>query len=48
VRRYEVDLSQGVNLAVYFNWLAEATFRTAHITGWTMERMRAENFITLQ
>ncbi|HZQ05273.1 MAG TPA: acyl-CoA thioesterase [Anaerolineae bacterium] len=48
VRRYEVDATQSVNLAVYFNWLEEATFRTAHVSGWTMERLRAENFITLQ
>jgi|SRR5581483_5978668 acyl-CoA thioester hydrolase len=48
VRRYEVDVTQGVQFAAYFHWLEEATFRTAHVSGWTMERLRAENFITLQ
>jgi YbgC/YbaW family acyl-CoA thioester hydrolase len=48
VARYEVDVSQGAQLAAYFHWLEEATFRTAHLSGWTMERLRAENFVTLQ
>ncbi len=48
VARYEVDALQGAQLAAYFHWLEEATFRTAHVSGWTMERLRAENFVTLQ
>lgn len=48
VERYEVDTTQGAQLAAYFHWLEQATFRTAYLCGWSMERMRAENFITLQ
>lgn len=48
VRRYELGAGEIVQLAVYFNWLEEATFRTAHLIGWSMERLRAENFLTLQ
>lgn len=48
VRRYELGVGEIVHLAVYFNWLEEATFRTAHLIGWSMERLRAENFLTLQ
>jgi acyl-CoA thioester hydrolase len=48
VRRYELEPSQGAQLAAYFHWLEEATFRTAHVSGWSMERLRAENFVTLQ
>src|SRR5581483_7364529 len=32
VRRYEVDVTQGVQFAAYFHWLEEATFRTAHVS----------------
>ncbi len=48
VHRYEIDRTQGASLMAYFNWLEEATFRTAHLSAWSMERLRAENFITLQ
>jgi YbgC/YbaW family acyl-CoA thioester hydrolase len=48
VRRYEVDPSQTANLAAYFQWIEEATFRAAHEAGWTIERFHAENFIVFQ
>lgn len=48
VRRYELDVTNRVGIAVYFNWLEEATFRAARMAGWPPERMRAENFVTLQ
>lgn len=48
VRRYELDLQGRAQLAAFFHWLEEATFRTAHIAGWTMDRLGAENFVTLQ
>lgn len=48
VARYELDATGGAQLAAYFHWLEEATFRTAHLSGYTMEKMRSENFITLQ
>lgn len=48
VRRYELDWTGRVGAVVYFNWLEEATFRAADSVGWSLERMRAENFITHQ
>lgn len=48
VRRYEVDPSQTANVAVYLQWIEEATFRAAHHAGWSLERLHAENFITFQ
>jgi YbgC/YbaW family acyl-CoA thioester hydrolase len=48
VRRYELDASGHVAPAVCFNWLEEITYRAAAITGWPLERLRAENVLTLQ
>ena len=48
VRRYELDSTARVGVAVYFNWLEEVTFRAAELDGWSVERMRANDFITLQ
>jgi len=48
VRRYELDLTNRVGTAVYFNWLEEATFRAANVVGWSLQRMQAEDFITFQ
>ena len=48
VRRYELDATDRVDVAVYFNWLEETTFRAAHVVGWSLEKMRAANVITLQ
>ncbi len=48
VRRYELDATNHVGVAAYFNWLEEATFRASNVVGWTTEKMRAENFIVLQ
>lgn len=48
VRHYELDWTNRVGTAVYFNWLEEATICAANAVGWSLERMRAENFITFQ
>jgi acyl-CoA thioester hydrolase len=48
VKRYEIDAMQHVNNAVYLNWVEEAKFRAAEAVGWPVERMRAENFVTVQ
>ncbi len=48
VRLYELDTTNRVGTAVYFNWLEEATFRAANVVGWSLQRMRAEDFITFQ
>lgn len=48
VRRYELATSGNVGVAVYFNWLEEATIRAADIAGWPLERMKAHNFIAFQ
>ncbi|RME49348.1 MAG: hypothetical protein D6791_00975 [Chloroflexi bacterium] len=48
VKRYELDAMQHVNNAVYLNWVEEAKFRAAEAAGWPVERMRAENFVTVQ
>lgn len=48
VRRSEIDSKGRVGASVYFNWLEEATFRAAGRAGWSLERMRASDFITLQ
>jgi YbgC/YbaW family acyl-CoA thioester hydrolase len=48
VRLYELDISGRVGMAVYFNWLEEATYRAANVAGWPIERMQAENFIIFQ
>ncbi len=47
-RRYELDATHRVSTASYFNWLEEATFRASNTVGWTLEKMRVENFIVLQ
>ena len=48
VRRYELDATNRVATAAYFNWLEEATFRAADLVGWSLERLQAENIITFQ
>ncbi len=48
VRHYELDSTNRVGTAVYFNWLEEATFRAANVVGWSMQRMQADDFITFQ
>ena len=48
VRRYELDLTDRVATAVYFNWLEEATYQAANAVGWSLERMKDEDFITFQ
>ncbi len=45
---YELDLTNRVGLAVYFQWLEAAFFNATESAGWTVERMRAENFVSLQ
>ncbi len=48
VRRYELDVTDRVATAVYFNWLEEATYQAADVVGWSLERMKDEDFITFQ
>jgi YbgC/YbaW family acyl-CoA thioester hydrolase len=48
VRHYELDSTNRVGTAVYFNWLEEATYRAANVVGWSLQRMQAEDFITFQ
>ena len=48
VRSYELDWTNRVGTAVYFNWVEEATFCAANAVGWSLERMQAENFVTFQ
>ncbi len=48
MRLYELDVTSRVGTAVYFDWLQEATFWAANVVGWPLERMKDEDFITLQ
>lgn len=48
VRRYELDVTDRVATAVYFNWLEEATVWAANVVGWPIERMKDEDSITFQ
>lgn len=45
---YELDSTNRVGLAVYFQWLEAAFFNATGSAGWTLEKMRAENFVALQ
>ena len=45
---YELDLTNRVGLAVYFQWLEAAFFSATGSAGWTIEKMRAEDFVSLQ
>ena len=45
---YELDSTHRVGLAVYFQWLEAAFFNATGSVGWTVEKMRAENFVSLQ
>ena len=48
MRRYELDVTDRVATAVYFNWLEEATVWAASVVGWPLERMKDEDTITFQ
>lgn len=48
VRFYELDVTNRVGLAVYFQWIQAAFFHATGSVGWTLERMRDENFVSLQ
>lgn len=48
LRRYELDSSNQASLAVYFNWLEQATYGYCEQVGWGIERLRKEDFIVLQ
>lgn len=48
VRRYELDAMRHVNNAVYLNWVEEAKFQAAAEAGWSLERARVEDFVTVQ
>ncbi|CAG0971541.1 hypothetical protein PLCT2_01382 [Planctomycetaceae bacterium] len=45
---YELDLTTRVGLAIYFQWLEAAFFNATGSAGWTVEKMRAENIVSLQ
>lgn len=45
---YEIDSTARVGLAAYFQWLEAAFFNATGSVGWTLAKMRAENFISLQ
>ncbi|HEX7975580.1 MAG TPA: thioesterase family protein [Anaerolineales bacterium] len=48
VRFYELDATKRVGLAVYFQWIQAAFFHATGSVGWTLEKMRDENFVSLQ
>ena len=48
VRFYELDGTNRVGLAVYFQWIQAAFFHATSSVGWTLEKMRDENFVSLQ
>lgn len=48
VRSYEVGPDGTVKPAVILQWLEHAVFLAAESVGWTRERMREANFVTLQ
>lgn len=48
VRHYELDASGVVGPSTCLNWLEEATFQACASGGWPIERMRTENFVSLQ
>lgn len=48
VRFYELDAANQVGLAVYFQWIQAAFFHATGSVGWTLEKMRGENFVSLQ
>ncbi len=48
VRRHEPGMTNQVELGTYFNWIEEAFFHAVRVAGWTLERLRAENFLSLQ
>ena len=48
VRFYELDATNRVGLAVYFQWIQAAFFHATGSAGWTLEKMRDENFVSLQ
>ncbi|HYN87101.1 MAG TPA: thioesterase family protein, partial [Ardenticatenaceae bacterium] len=48
VKRYELDGMQHVNNAVYLHWVEEAKFRAAESAGWSLERLRAHDLVTVQ
>ena len=48
VRFYELDATKRAGLAVYLQWIEAAYFHATGSVGWTLERMRDENFVSLQ
>ena len=48
VRRYELDVNQHVNNAVYLNWLEESKLRACAEAGWSLEKMRESDLLVLQ
>ena len=48
VRFYELDATNRVGLAVYLQWIQAAYFHATGSVGWTLEKMRDENFVSLQ
>ena len=48
VRSYELDPNGEVKSVTILQWLEHAVFRAAERVGWTHDRMRAANFVTLQ
>lgn len=45
---YELDATNRVGLAVYFQWIEASFFHATSSVGWTLEKMRDENFVSLQ
>ncbi len=48
VPRYELDSTNRVGLAVYFQWLEAAFFDATGSAGWTIKKMCTENFVPVQ
>ena len=48
VRRYELDTAGCAGPANFLNWIEAAFFNATATAGWTVEKMRTENFISLQ
>lgn len=48
VRRYELDSTGQVDIAAWYHWLEEATFRATEAAGWPLARMREIDFMSFQ